>query len=420
MTTQPAVRAASPALDALAAAVDHWIHQRDATKLVRWLGRELDADGVPVRLDLLEWWDCVAALMRAARSRPGWPQPVEERVLGLLRAALRFSRPAGSIATDLDGGTRDADHRALFAELFDRHSRAAEGRVLGWWLGRQSRKVVPPPLPAWSCQRRVLAVLRGGWKKDDDLLVVDHRGTTAQTRLELVGAGCSWLGPEWRQPGLDALTTAARPGTWVTSSAADCLEWSYRSGALRLRQLAVLFRGRKTALLAVQAEAGTLAGTLCHTEFCLPPGITAERLENCRGMLLRSARGRVKAQALPLALPAAPYDTDRGHLRAADDGTRLSLAAMAQGRKLWMPLLLTWDPRRCRRPPNWRVLTVAQQSRVCAPDTAFAVRVSWGREDTLVIYRSLAHPPRDRSWVTRPVRGGWLAGSRPTGSSSRS
>ncbi len=44
--------------------------------------------------------------------------------------------------------------------------------------------------------------------------------------------------------------------------------------------------------------------------------------------------------------------------------------------------------RRHRKRLSWRVLTVAQDSQVCAQDVAFAVRVSWGRDDTLVIYRN--------------------------------
>jgi hypothetical protein len=37
-------------------------------------------------------------------------------------------------------------------------------------------------------------------------------------------------------------------------------------------------------------------------------------------------------------------------------------------------------------------LTVTVRSRVCPTDVAFGARISWGRDETLLIYRSLARP----------------------------
>jgi hypothetical protein len=55
------------------------------------------------------------------------------------------------------------------------------------------------------------------------------------------------------------------------------------------------------------------------------------------------------------------------------------------------------------------VLTVAQDSKVCAQDVAFAVRVSWGRDDTLIIYRSLG-PSAPRSFLGYQTKARFLLG----------
>jgi hypothetical protein len=53
---------------------------------------------------------------------------------------------------------------------------------------------------------------------------------------------------------------------------------------------------------------------------------------------------------------------------------------------------VSWDPLRNRQTIRWRILSVAERSRVCRPETAFGARISWGRDETLLIYRSLARP----------------------------
>ncbi len=87
--------------------------------------------------------------------------------------------------------------------------------------------------------------------------------------------------------------------------------------------------------------------------------------------------------------------------------SRLSIAA--KGRRCWLPLLVSWDPRRHRKRLSWRVLTVAQDSKVCGPDVAFAVRVSWGRDDSLVIYRSLGSTA-PRSFLGYQTKARFLVG----------
>ena len=59
------------------------------------------------------------------------------------------------------------------------------------------------------------------------------------------------------------------------------------------------------------------------------------------------------------------------------------------GRRCWLPLLVSWDPARNRKRVTWRVLTVTERCKAVRPDRAVAIRVSWGRHESYVIYRSL-------------------------------
>jgi hypothetical protein len=75
-----------------------------------------------------------------------------------------------------------------------------------------------------------------------------------------------------------------------------------------------------------------------------------------------------------------------------------------------MPILVSWDAVRNRKPVQWRVLTVSEKSRVCPPNVAFAARARWGRGETLVVYRSLASPGL-RAFLGHQTRARFLIGS---------
>jgi hypothetical protein len=264
-------------------------------------------------------------------------------------------------------------------------------------------------MPAWSSKRLPLAVLRASWQKQEDMLIVDHRERGSRGRLELIGGGLPWLGPEWRRGVSQGETTAPKSNLWESSSVADLTEWSFRSDGLRVTRCALLLRGRQTAILGEQVAGKTLPAEPTDVRFDLPPGVTAQPLANCRGVLLRVAGKRTAAQALPLALPCIPYETERGSLRTTRD-RELSLSFAPRGRRCWIPLLVSWDPGRLRKRLFWRILTVSERSKICPPDLAFAVRVSWGREDTMVIYRSLG-PPALRAFLGYQTQARFLVGT---------
>jgi hypothetical protein len=396
-------------LESLARALDGWLNDGRDEALDRWLSRELDGDGVPLRLGAPLWADCLGRLLEVRRERRRWPSSIDHRVLALGRCLLRFSRPDGSQAADFSASDELSGRRSVLAELARAYPRSGEARVIGWWLSHPDGLHVPPPLPAFSSRRRVLAVLRAGWRKADDLLVIDQMRAEPSSRFELFGAGCSWLGPDWRLFGAAPLKRPPTPGAWISSSMADLAEWSFRSGDVRVSRTAVLVRGQRTALLSDQIEGrGMPAGTVSAL-YSLPPGVVAEPMPDCRGMLLRAPATKAVALVLPLALPALPYASDRGQFGVAASGGALNYGVAPRGRRCWLPLLVTWDAKRRRKRVSWRVLTVAENGRICDPDRAFAARVSWGKDETLVIYRSLG-PPALRSFLGHQTRARFLLG----------
>src|SRR5205823_10977116 len=148
----------------LAGVLAAWVGRGDPNPLARRLDRELDAQGVPRRWPVSAWWPCLAALAEAKARRPsGWPDALGERVAGLFRAALRFSRPDGS-AVFGPGPAEDRRGNALrgWADLLAGPDSAS---VVGRWFptsvgARRRVRAGVPPLPAIACEDRPLAILR--------------------------------------------------------------------------------------------------------------------------------------------------------------------------------------------------------------------------------------------------------------------
>jgi hypothetical protein len=382
-----------PTLEALAGAVATWVEKRDGRKLSRWLNRELGADGVPVRLDVMGWRRCLGLLAEARRDAGGWPPGCEERIAGLVLMGLRFARPDGSPAMQLGGAGRDVPDWVP-ADWADWYRGTDLGRVLHWWFGAKSRRneTAPPPLPTWSAADRVLAVLRPDWTTTGDFLALDHRGAGSPCRFELFGNGRTWLGPEWGE-GVSGPASRPRPSRRLHGGAADLIEWTYRVGQVRVTRSALLLRGRRLALFSVLVEAPEPDPGIQPTlRLAMPPTVAAGPLPGSRALVLAESGRRGAAQAVPIALPCRPYPTDRGSLQA-HDGV-LALRQAPAGRRCWLPLLVSWDADRHRKTLEWRVLTITERYRPVPADRAFAARVSWGRNETYVIYRSLGPPAR--------------------------
>jgi hypothetical protein len=386
-----------PAFSGLVKALKVWGDGGQADSLARWLAKELDDDGAPVRLALVDWPSALDLLARAREARPGWPKSIDERLLAFFRTLMRFSKPDGRLATCSTDPEPIAAVRERLARLGDAFPTSDAARVLGWWIPDRRVEPIPPPLPAWSSSDRALGVLRADWTSRGDLVVFDHR-TAGPTALEVYGAGQSWLGDSWTLPGGgDAKSTVAKPLSWTTSSSADVAEWTFRVGTLRITRTAVMLRGRKVAVLADLVEGIKGMATL-ETRWATPPGKIVEPIADSRAFLVRPGTVGASAQAIPMGLPSLPYPTDRGKFGFESDTRELVLTQAATGTRAWLPLLLSWDHARHRKRLHWRVLTVSENYRACPPDTAWAARVSWGRTETFVVYRSLG-PAARRSFL---------------------
>lgn len=393
-------------LAALKVAATAWIERGRAEPIGRWLERALDGDGVPRGMAVSDWLPGLQCLAGAGARRPsGWPERFDALAEGWFRALLRFSRPDGTTVFGQDAPR--AGRRSFFRAWAARLSDPGLSTVVDWWFpGPSGGRHAPPPLPSDARPDRPLAVLRASWMRDGDLVAVDQRDAGTSCHFELFGQGRAWLGPSWCSGAAGAGVSRARPTLRQSHSSADVVEWSYRVGRARVVRTAVLLRGRRIAVLAEQWDGPDDPGEM---RLGLPPGVEAGPVAGSRGLALTRGRGRASARVFPVGLPRLDYPTDRGSF--SRDGRALVLrqrAAAGVGR-VWRVLLVSWEPRRNRQPVHWRTLTVSEKSRPCAPDAAFAARLTWGRDETLLIYRSLARPAV-RAFLGHQTRARFLVG----------
>jgi hypothetical protein len=399
--------AADEEVTILAGAVAAWIVHGQSRPLDRWLARAIDFEGMPRRLPVADWPACLAALAEARRGRgAGWPDLFDAWIERFFRQALRFSRPDGSPA--FGGPVGAVRPRDLFRYWAEQLPDPGLAIVVDRWFpsrtkGRARGHAAPPP-PSTAGANRPLMVLRADWSREGDFLAIDHRAPGGSCLAVLFGLGRAWLGPSWAS-GVEGTSAGhPRPALRVSNESAELAEWSFRVGSCRILRTALLLRGRRLALLADQVEG---PGPTPAMRVAMAEGVAAAPLPESRGVSLTPARGRGSAQVLPLGLPCLPYPTDRGAF--SGEAGSLDLGQAQEGRRCWLPLLVSWDPLRRRMPVRWRVLTVSEGSKACPPETAFAARVTWGRDETLVIYRSLGRPAT-RAFLGHQTRARFLVG----------
>lgn len=359
-----------------------WTRRRDPTPLVRLLDRELTPEGVPRGLAVADWWPRLTELAAVLGDDAGsGADEVAARAERWFMQALRYSRPDGS-ALFGPSGTPEGRVETLAAWVERSSEPGLEGVVRRWFPRALAAGRKPPTLTgSEAIEGLPMASLRSGWLELDDVAALDmRRGLGAL--FELFGSGRTWLGPQWPTP---AGSGNARRVAWRSEIHADWYEWRFRSDRTVRTRTIVLIHGRCLALLAEQVDGaeGTAA-----TSWDLPPSVVVEKVPEDRALILRS--GRSSARVIPIGLPAHGQPTERGRLAA--EGGRLILEHRVEGRRTWLPLLVSWEPARNRRTCRRRVLTVSEKSSAVRPDTAAAMRVSWGPDDTVLIYRSLSKP----------------------------
>jgi hypothetical protein len=384
----------SPPIKDLERALEQWTRRGNEHSLELWFRRELNSFGIPKRVPLSLWSSCLAKILNSARAGNVWPASWEDPITRLFLATSWFSRKDGRAVTLFPtsrpeppfdgiaaGGNSDAANEAA---RFVRKLTASTNESRSW---TRLRNPVESETP--------FAVLRPGWP-NDDFLAIDHRAAAAPAKIELHGAGTSWLGPLWKLSGDLGPTSTPKPQTWFSNSAGSLAEWTFRAGKARVTHSALILGNRSLAFLSVLIEYPAPVDTSSGMELVLAPDIVAAAAENVRAFTLKSARKGKSAQVLPIGLPSLPYATDKGSL-AINEGS-LVLKQSPAGRRCWLPLLVSWDGQRGRKNLHWRILSVSEQSKNVSPDTAFAVRVSWGRDETYLIYRSFA-PPAARAFL---------------------
>ncbi len=378
-------------LEELSQAIAAWGQRSDDRPLLRWLKRQLDSNGTPIRMSLPEWNESLNLILAAQRMQGEWPDRCALAITRMILASLRFTRPDGCLATCF--GAAPGGSSALLASG-DRtqldHTDGPIARTRRRWLAQGVEEGLPHASMGWASSKRVLAGLNDDGTAMRDLLVVDHHAAGDFCRFELFGGGRSWLGPAWTVNGETGLDHRPWPQTWISTVTADLAEWSHSAGADRVTRSVLLLRGLRLALLSVVVERRSSTSGPAGYRIGRTPGLAVEPVEACRALLLSLSPRRGTAQVVPIGLPCRAYDTDHGRFGA--DGDDLVLSHAAAGRRTWLPLLVSWDAARHRKRLHWRVLTVSEQSRIVSADRAIAVRVSWGRQETYVIYRSLASP----------------------------
>ncbi len=378
-------------LEELSQALAAWRQKLDDRPLARWLQRELDPNGTPIRMSLPEWDEALNLVAAARRKRDDWPDGCREAITRMVQSSLRFTRPDGCLATCFGASppgivnpSPDGARKRLDPAV------GSIARTRKRWLAEGVSEGLPHASMGWASSKRVLAGLNDDGTTMRDLVVVDHNTATDFCRFELFGCGRSWLGPSWTVNRETVVVPGPRPQSWISTVTADLAEWSHLAGEDRVIRSILLLRGLRLALLSVVVEQRSPTDAGLGYRIACAPGLAVQQVEGCRALLLTQSLKRGTAQVVPIGLPCPPYSTDRGRLEADDDDLVLSHAAA--GRRTWLPLLVSWDVSRHRKRLRWRVLTVSEQSRIVGADRAIAVRVSWGRHETYVIYRSLDAP----------------------------
>lgn len=342
----------------------------------------LDAQGLPETLEVGGW-------AGALRDRSTAEDPKGLR--NWLKALVRWSRPDGSAMFGPAG--LDAARREVLRALVPAGAGAEWATVLRRWFPNWSLDYeadAPLPLPAFAAKERPLAILRANWLAKGDWLAVDHRNPEAPCNLELTGRGIVWLGPAWTlatEPATAVPTATTRRLRWQADSKADFFAWEFRAGDLRVRRIALLLRGRELALIADDVRGP--AGATITTSIPFGPGLEPSKHPDFRGVRLRKGN-QGTALVIPPMLPCSPYETKRGSFEI-EEGRLVLRQPLGERGRAWLPLLISWDSARNRKPWDWRPLTITQGGRMSSPEAAAAVRVRAG-DETYLFYRSLAAP----------------------------
>lgn len=349
-----------------------WVEGGSEEPIAAWLGRELDESGGPRRLSIAEWVVCAHLAANARKQRRDWSAQTDDAVIDLINAAARF---------DL------RDNRILTQPLSGESSRI-EGLTM--LPSRPARLGVPRRgvCEGWASSGRVMACLGEPTKA---ALAVEHGGADALPRkIELALAGRSWLGPRWTVAKATDAQARGKPRTGLTEAAAGFHEWRSRDPHATVTCTIALFQSLGLAVIAAFVEASDQHPEL-SMRLAISEGVSATSIPGVRGLQLNASTAKpTSVQLFPVGLPSRDHATERGRMTV--DGNEIVLAQASPGKKGWLPMVVSWNARRRGKPVTWRSLTITEKGKHVSPERASAARITWGRDETYLLYRSHARP----------------------------
>lgn len=251
------------------------------------------------------------------------------------------------------------------------------------------------PSPAVNSEWAEMAILRRGWDRASDQLMVAY--ANREVRMELnCGSETVFSGtcnPELRVDGkLLELEQDWEEVCWHSDKDLDYfeIEGRFENGWKVQRQFALARHDR--FLLVADAVLGSSVADIDH-RLTLPlcSSISLTPADETREGIL-SGRKPIGA-VLPLQLPEWRTERVSGSLEQTSDGLRLQQSANAKC--LLAPMFIDLKPKRFSKQLTWRRLTVAQQLQILSADVAAGYRVQTGKRQW-VMYRSLG-PTASRS-----------------------
>lgn len=246
-----------------------------------------------------------------------------------------------------------------------------------------------PDEPGYQSDWSELAVLQPDWHPDGPRLTVLH--ANGELRGELIAAGQTIFSSVWT-PAVEIngqrLNSASEweAVTWSSDDDVDFLELQIElTGGWVLERQMLMARQDLFCYLADVLTGPNSAEIHYWADLPLEPSVTFQMADETRDGYLHNKRRL--GLVLPLSLPEWQLDRSHGALRENDAG-HLEYTQRVTGTALCAPLFIDLHPRRMRKTPTWRNLTVGQDLDLLSADQAVGYRVQVGPEQWL-FFRSL-------------------------------
>lgn len=357
-------------------------------------------------LPLVASWVRCAAKLRDQGQQP-WSKDAQERFDQAICNVFRLMRPDGSLA--FENAPRPRTRRKCF-EAMQQFVRGRGARRIAQGRARTTKAVKKPkrlPNPAVHSEPACIGILRASWKTCSASLTVDYSGRKVSTELSIDGA-VVWSGPISSQ-----LQVAGRPVEissrweevcWVSEEGVDYLELEANAGPHYRVQRQMLLAKADQFLYIADVVLGDQDAVLGY-EVAMPLASAMKfkpAMETREGMLVGH---KVNTVVLPIGLGEWRTDRTRGELAGQDAVLRLKHSQQTQ--RMYVPLFLSFDPKRVGRSVTWRQLTVAETREAQPPEVAVGYRVQLDTRQWL-FYRSLA-PPAIRTVLAQNLKSEFLA-----------